>query len=262
MSQTQAASTEVFLHLSPLLGWMIPIPFIDIAIPIIIWQTTKKQSPQIEPHARNVVNWLISSTIYSLILLVTLVGTPLLPVLWGLRFVFPIIGAIQASQGKVWAYPITIDFLGARPERQLKRAAIGFLSLAVVPLAALSGSIIWLNSRINWLDSLSSTTGTVTEILEEKNDEGYTVYRPVVEFEGTLGDSYDISPWGWTRPPIYQLGESVDVLYKPSEPHIAIIDRWVEKWSLVTTALALSSLALGFAIIPSICCLILSRVGQ
>ena len=259
MSQVkQTSSVELLLHLSLLLSWVVPIPFIDIIVPILIWQTTKNQNPHIEPHARNVVNWLISSTVYSVILLVTVVGTVLLPLLWGMRLVFPIIATIQASKGKVWAYPLTINFLGAMPEKQLKKAAVGFLSLAVIPLAALLGSVAWYNNHVDWLSTLSSTTGTVTAVREKVDDDGDVVYQPVVEFEGPLGDSYDVSPSFWSNPPDYKKGESVGVLHPSSEPEDAIIDDWPEKWLMVTVALVISSILLGFALIPSAFCWMVS----
>ncbi|MGD1948944.1 MAG: DUF4870 domain-containing protein [Leptolyngbyaceae cyanobacterium] len=259
MSQAkQTSSVELFLHLSLLLGWVVPIPFIDIIVPIIIWQTTKKQYPHIEPHARNAINWLISSTIYSVILLVTVVGTILLPILWGARLIFPIIATIQAGKGRVWAYPLSIDFLGVRPEKQLKRAAVGFLSLVVIPLAALLGSVAWRQNRISWLATLSSTTGTVSKIREKTDDDGDIVYQPVVKFQGVLEDSYEVSPLFWASPPAYKKGESVSVLYPPNEPQSAIIDDWTEKWSLVTVALVISSILVGFSIIPSVFCWVIS----
>ncbi|MEM1253680.1 MAG: DUF4870 domain-containing protein [Cyanobacteria bacterium P01_H01_bin.21] len=256
--EKQSSSIELFLHLSLLLCWVVPIPFVDIIVPILIWQTTKKQNPHIEPHARNAVNWLISSTVYSVILLVTVIGTVLLPVLWGMRLVFPIIATIQASKGKVWAYPLTINFLGTKPEKQLKKAAVGFLSLVVIPLAALLGSVVWYNNHVSWLATLSSTTGTVTAVREKVDDNGDVVYQPVVEFEGPLGDFYVVSPSFWSNPPDYRKGELVSVLHPASEPEDAIIDDWPEKWLMVTIALVTSSIFLGFAFVPSAFCWIIS----
>ncbi|MBE9070572.1 DUF4870 domain-containing protein [Leptolyngbya cf. ectocarpi LEGE 11479] len=259
MDQAQnSPSWELFLHLSLLLGWVVPIPFIDILLPIIIWQVTRRQYPQIDPHARNVLNWLISSTLYSVILLATLVGTIFLPILWGMRFVFPIIAAIQASKGKVWQYPLTLDFLGARPEKHLKRAAIGFLSLVVIPMAMLLGSMAWQNRRTSWLASLSPATGTVTKVMEKVDDYGDTVYKPVVTFKVPQQESYHVSPADWSNALTYKKGESVDVLYSPADPADAIINEWFEKWGGVTIVLVFSAVLLGFAIIPSLFCWVIS----
>ncbi|MBT9317193.1 DUF4870 domain-containing protein [Leptothoe spongobia] len=260
MSHAKETPSGAFLlHLSLLLGWLVPIPFIDIMLPIIIWQTTKKQSPQIEPHARNAINWLISSTVYSVVLMITLVGTVLLPVLWGLRLIFPIIAAIQASKGKVWKYPLTIDFLGARADKQLQRAAIGFLSLVVIPLSALLGSLVWRHRHVNWLASLSPATGTVTQVLEKTGDDGDTLYKPVIKFKVPQQESYEVSSLGWSDYITYKKGASVEVLYSPSDPANAIIDQWFEKWFLITLALVTSGVLLSFSIIPSIFCLVFSR---
>ncbi|MEA5466670.1 DUF4870 domain-containing protein [Leptothoe sp. PORK10 BA2] len=257
----ETPSREFLLHLSLLLGWLVPIPFIDALLPIIIWQTTKKQSPNIEPHARNAINWLISSTIYGLVLTLTLVGTILLPALLGLRLVFPVIAAIQASQGKIWQYPLTIDFLGVKPEKQLRRAAIAFLPLVVIPLAALLGSLTWWHNRTNWIASLAPTTGTVVQVLEKVDDYDNTVYKPVIKYEVPEKESYEFSPDIWSESLIYRKGESVDLLYSPTDPADAIINEWFEKWFFVTAALVISSIILGFAIIPSIFCFILSRLA-
>ncbi|NEQ53602.1 MAG: DUF4870 domain-containing protein [Leptolyngbya sp. SIO3F4] len=260
MSQPKdTPSSEFLLHLSLLLGWLVPIPFIDILLPIIIWQTTKEKSPQIEPHARHAINWLISSTVYSVILLITVVGTVLLPILLGLRITFPIIAAIQASKGKVWKYPLTIDFIGANAKKQLQRAAIGFLALVVLPLAALLGSLVWRNHHVSWLSGLSPTTGTVTQVLEKTDDDGDTLYKPVIVFNLPQNETYEVSSSGWSSYLTYKKGESVEVLYSPSEPNNAIIDTWLDKWFLVTIALSISAILFSFSIIPSLFCLVFSR---
>ncbi len=260
MSQAQdSPSWELFLHLSLLLAWVIPIPFIDILLPILIWQIAKRRYPQVEPHGQNVLNWLISSTLYSVILLLTLVGTVLLPILWGMRLVFPIIAAIQASKGNVWRYPLTIDVLGAKPEKQLQRAAVGFLSLVVMPLAAFVGSYIWRNNRSNWLASLSPATGTVTQVMEKTDEYGDTLYQPVIKFEGPQKESYKVPSTSWSSYLSYKKGDSVDVLYLPSDPSDAVVDEWFAKWGFVTIVLILSTIVLGFSFIPSLFCLVVSR---
>ncbi len=260
MSQTkETPSGEFLLHLSLLLGWLVPIPFIDVLLPIIIWQTTKKHSPTIEPHARNAINWLISSTIYGIVLTVTLIGTVLLPALLVMRLAFPIIAAIQASKGKVWRYPLTINFLGVRPEKQLQRAAIAFLPLVVIPLASLLGSLTWWHNRTGWIASLSPTTGTVVQVLEKVDDYNDTMYKPVIQYEVPERDSYEFSPVVWSGSLAYKKGESVDVLYSPTDPANAMINDWFEKWFFVTAALVVSSIFLVFSVIPSIFCFVLSR---
>ncbi|NEP54412.1 MAG: DUF4870 domain-containing protein, partial [Moorea sp. SIO3C2] len=238
MSQDKSSqSWALFLHLSLLLSWVLPLPFVDILAPVIIWRVGRGQVPDLVTHARHALNWMISSTIYSLIAMVTVVGLIFLPILWGLRLAFPIVAAIKAGKGQSWNYPLSMDILGPRPERQLKRAALGFLSLVVLPLVAVLGSLRWRHQHLRWLNSLTPTTGTVTQILEQNDPESGTLYKPVVTFQGPQGDAYEVSPLSWSGSPTYRKDDAVDILYAPTEPQRALINNWTEKWLWVTIVL-------------------------
>jgi hypothetical protein len=103
---------SVLLHLSQLLNLV--TGFGGIIAPIVIWMLFRDQSPEIDQHGKNIVNWWISSLIYGVVsglLCLVLIGIPLLIALVILTFVFPIIGAIKASSGEVWRYPMTINFI-------------------------------------------------------------------------------------------------------------------------------------------------------
>ncbi len=102
----------VGLHLSQFAGYVVPLA--GFVIPIVIWQVVKDDHPEIDEHGRTVANWIISHLLYivaSALLSFVGVGIPLLIVLAILGVVFPIIGAIRASQGVCWSYPLTIQFL-------------------------------------------------------------------------------------------------------------------------------------------------------
>ena len=259
MSQEKIGSDRaVFLHLSLLSGSVIPIPFAGIFVPLIIWQTGKTQAPHIDQHGRNAINWLISYTIYSTILFVTGIGILLLPILIGLGFVFPIIAAIQASQGKVWQYPLAFNVLGDRPEGFLRRAALGFLALCVLPLAGFLGSALWINHRSHWLDRLSPTLGTVVEVLEKTDEYGDTLYQPVIEFQDLSGESHQVSS-SWQSFPSHREGEAVEILYPPQNPEQAIVNTWPDKWLVPVIVLTLSIILLILSLIPSFCCFLISQ---
>ena len=105
----------VALHLSQFAGYAVPLA--GFVVPIVIWQVTKDDYPEIDEHGRTVANWIISHLLYILIsalLTIIGIGIPLLIVLAILGIVFPIIGAIRASQGQYWPYPLTIQFLTPR----------------------------------------------------------------------------------------------------------------------------------------------------
>lgn len=103
----QAHGWAAAIHLSQLL------PAVGFVAPIVIWQMKKREIPELDGHGRNIVNWLISLLIYAVISLVLLCVTGLPPfiLLELLSIVFPIVGAIKASKGKVWKYPGTITFV-------------------------------------------------------------------------------------------------------------------------------------------------------
>lgn len=110
---TQAVDRSwlVLLHLSLFLGHL--VPFAGYVAPIMIWQLMKDGMPEMDQHGRNVANWIVASTFYHLlfgVLCVALVGIPFLILAVVLSIVFPIIGAVKASQGVAWRYPLTMRF--------------------------------------------------------------------------------------------------------------------------------------------------------
>lgn len=113
-SQRQADINQwaMFLHLSQFAGYLIPLA--GMLAPIIIWIMKKDDMPELDPHGKAVINWIISAFIYFVIsgvLSVVLIGIPLLIILSVLAIVFPIVGAIKANGGEVWDYPMSIRFL-------------------------------------------------------------------------------------------------------------------------------------------------------
>jgi len=102
---------SVLLHLSQLLVYVLP-PF-GLVVPFVIWQYQKTEMPEIDEHGKVVANWILSALIYtvgSAILCVLVIGIPLLLAVIVLSVVYPVIGAVKASSGKVWRYPLSIDF--------------------------------------------------------------------------------------------------------------------------------------------------------
>lgn len=100
------------LHLSVFAGYA--APFAGFIAPILIWQLMKEDLPGLDAHGRIVVNWIISSIIYtvvSAILCLVLIGIPMLIAVGIMAVVFPIVGAIKANEGVAWRYPLTISFL-------------------------------------------------------------------------------------------------------------------------------------------------------
>lgn len=101
----------LILHLSVLSGLVVPMA--GLIVPVVIFILKKDQIPGLIPHGHVVFNWLISVVIYAIISFILLfvgIGALLLAVLAILSLVFPIIGAVKASEGQVWPYPLSIKF--------------------------------------------------------------------------------------------------------------------------------------------------------
>jgi uncharacterized Tic20 family protein len=87
----------------PVLGWVVPL---------IMW-LTKKDDDYIDQQGRVVLNWIISSFIYSIIcimLMVIVIGIFLIFALIICSIIFTIMGAINAKDGVIRNYPMSIRF--------------------------------------------------------------------------------------------------------------------------------------------------------
>ena len=112
MSESQARNWAVLIHLSALLGFI--IPFGNILAPLVIWLIKKEESPFIDDQGKEAVNFQISMTIYAIIsaiLIVIIVGFVLLIAVGILEIIFIIIAAVNASNGVKYRYPLSIRFI-------------------------------------------------------------------------------------------------------------------------------------------------------
>ena len=82
--------------------------------PLIVWLVKRGDSPEVDAHGKESLNFQISMLIYDAIaalLCIVLIGIPILIALWVLNTVLVIIASIQASEGKFYRYPITIRLI-------------------------------------------------------------------------------------------------------------------------------------------------------
>ena len=74
----------------------------------------RNESPEIDAHGKESLNFQLSMLIYNVIaaiLILVLIGIPLLILLYVLNIVFVIVASIQAGDGKLYRYPMTIRFI-------------------------------------------------------------------------------------------------------------------------------------------------------
>ena len=83
-------------------------------VPLVIWLVKRADSPEIDSTGKEVLNFQITYTIYSLIagaLCFVLIGFLILPIVLIVWLVCIIIAAVKTSNGEAYRYPATIRFL-------------------------------------------------------------------------------------------------------------------------------------------------------
>lgn len=101
------------MHLSGLFGFAV-IGIGNIVGPLVLWLVKKPESTFLERVGREVLNFQISFSIYMLIasvLIWAFVGFLLAPVVGITWLVLTILGAVKASNGEEYRFPLTIRFL-------------------------------------------------------------------------------------------------------------------------------------------------------
>ena len=103
----------VLCHASALLGLF--FHFLGHLLgPLIVWLVKRGDSPEIDAHGKESLNFQLSMLIYdavAVILCFVLIGIPILILLWVLNTIFVIVASIQASDGKLYRYPFAIRLI-------------------------------------------------------------------------------------------------------------------------------------------------------
>lgn len=100
-------------HLSAL-AMYIGIPFGNIIGPLIVWLIKRDEFAQVDVHGKESLNFQISMTIYMIIaglMIIVVIGIALLPLLFVVDLILIVIASIKASEGEVYRYPFSIQFL-------------------------------------------------------------------------------------------------------------------------------------------------------
>jgi uncharacterized protein len=103
----------VLCHASALIGFFVPWAG-HILGPLIVWLAKRADSPEIDAHGKESLNFQISMLIYNLVagvLCLVLIGFVILGILHILNLVLVIVASIQASEGKLYRYPVTIRLI-------------------------------------------------------------------------------------------------------------------------------------------------------
>jgi uncharacterized protein len=103
----------VLAHALALFGFFLPWAGHVIG-PLIVWLAKRSDSPEIEAHARESLNFQLSMLIYNIVaalLCLVLIGFVILAILHILNVILVIVASIRASDDKLYRYPFTIRLI-------------------------------------------------------------------------------------------------------------------------------------------------------
>ncbi len=100
----------MWMHMSVLLAVFILWMFAGV-VPLILWLSRRDRSPFNDDHGREVVNMSITGLIVIGVGMVTGIGLLVVPIWLIIILIGLIRGAVAASNGEYFRYPMTIRFL-------------------------------------------------------------------------------------------------------------------------------------------------------
>src|SRR6059058_4705357 len=112
-TSTSVRTWCILAHATALVGFLVPVAG-HIVGPLIVWLAKRQDSPEIDAHGKESLNFQISMLIWYCIagiLCLVLIGIPILILLHLLNIIFVIIASIQASEGKLYRYPLSIRLI-------------------------------------------------------------------------------------------------------------------------------------------------------
>jgi len=99
------------MHLIPLAGFLltsISIPFGNVIAPLVFWLVKKAESPYLDAHGKEVLNFQINVSVLSIvgfILSFVCIGIPMLIALGITAIVLIVMAAIKVNEGQFYRYP-------------------------------------------------------------------------------------------------------------------------------------------------------------
>ena len=113
---------------------------------------------------------------------------------------------------------------------------IGGLLLAI-------GVFLFIRTRI-FINKAQEVKGTVIQMVYSHSSEGGGGYSPVYQFRTIDGQTIVVTDSLSSNPPMFQVGQTIDVLYDPENPQKARIKKWM---NLYFVSLLLGGMGLIFA---------------
>ena len=98
-----------------------------------------------------------------------------------------------------------------------------------VGAAVLAGAFYLYQDKQEFLKRAHTVQGTVVDLIPKRSDNS-TTYAPVVSFKTKKGEEITYTSSVSSNPPSYNEGETVEILYDPSDPKDASINGFASLW--------------------------------
>ncbi|WP_144790751.1 DUF4870 domain-containing protein [Kocuria palustris] len=116
MSPSDARTWALVSHIAAPVLNLLSFGWVGFVAPLILWFVFKDRDPLVRNAAAGAFNFNVIVAVLNVAIwiigIVTLgIGLALLPVLWIITIVFAILGAVKASRGQAYRYPLQIPIL-------------------------------------------------------------------------------------------------------------------------------------------------------
>jgi len=101
--------------------------------------------------------------------------------------------------------------------------------------------VVWGVRTVAFLYGAETAPGTIVDLVEYVDDEGSTLYRPVFSYEGAGGESHTVVSSTASSPPTVEVGDRIEVVYRPDEPGKGRIKSFVHLWLIPVGFVGLGS---------------------
>ena len=91
-------------------------PFLPVVVALIVWLTRREQSPFLDQHGKEALNFQLASLVVSTAVGISALFTcgltgVLLPPLWLVQLVFAILASVKANEGQPYRYPVSLRLI-------------------------------------------------------------------------------------------------------------------------------------------------------
>lgn len=121
--------------------------------------------------------------------------------------------------------------------------------IALVPLSL--GGWSYFHTK-DFINRAASTSGIVTDLIEQNGHEGGSTYAPRVKFSDTNGTIIEATSSTSSYPPRYQVGDTIKILYDAEVPQKFRTTDWFSLWGSTIIGLAIGSFAVLMSVLVAL----------